>query len=94
MKQTAVEWLEEQIICQQNIYIDLGKKNKTLKKQVDAILTATTLLKMKCEQAKEMEKENVKNGYGDGIETIRKSFSVSSHIPKGAEEYYNETFNK
>jgi hypothetical protein len=46
------------------------------------------------EQAKEMEKQNVKNGYGDGIETMRKSFSVSSHIPKGAEEYYNETFNK
>jgi hypothetical protein len=45
-------------------------------------------------QAKEMEKQNVKNGYGDGIETMRKSFSVSSHIPKGAEEYYNETFNK
>jgi hypothetical protein len=45
-------------------------------------------------QAKEMEKENVKNAYGDGIETMRKSFSVSSHIPKGAEEYYNETFNK
>jgi len=45
-------------------------------------------------QAKEMEKKNVKNAYGDGIETMRKSFSVSSHIPKGAEEYYNETFNK
>jgi hypothetical protein len=56
-KQTAVEWLEEQIICQQNIYIDLAKKNKLLKKQVDAILTATTLLKMKCKQAKEMEKQ-------------------------------------
>jgi hypothetical protein len=46
------------------------------------------------EKAKEIEKQNVKNGYGDGIETMRKSFSVSSHIPKGAEEYYNETFNK
>jgi len=46
------------------------------------------------EQAKEMEKQQIKNAYGDGIETMRKSFSVSSHIPKGAEEYYNETFNK
>jgi len=46
------------------------------------------------QQAKEMEKQNVKNAYGNGIETMRKSFSVSSHIPKGAEEYYNETFNK
>jgi sialic acid synthase SpsE len=28
--------------------IDLAKKNKSLKKEVDAILTATTILKMKC----------------------------------------------
>jgi hypothetical protein len=45
-------------------------------------------------QAKEIEKQNVKNAYGSGIETMRKSFSVSSHIPKGSEEYYNETFNE
>jgi len=63
MKQTAVEWLENEIVCQQNIYIDLAKKNKSLKKQVDAILTATTLLKLKCEQAKEIEKQQ--QGYSE-----------------------------
>jgi hypothetical protein len=81
MKQTAVEWLEEQIICQQNIYIDLAKKNKLLKKQVDAILTATTLLKMKCKQAKEMEKQQIIDAYD----------KVSMNT---ALEYYKETFNK
>jgi hypothetical protein len=63
MKQTAVEWLEYQIICQQNIYIGMAKKNKSLKKQVDAILTATTLLKMKCKKAKEMQ--NKQQGYSE-----------------------------
>lgn len=46
------------------------------------------------EQAKEMEEQQIKTAYGSGIETMRKSFSISSHIPKGAQEYYNDTFNK
>ena len=49
---------------------------------------------LKIEQAKEMEEQQIKTAYGSGIETMRKSFSVSSHIQKGAQEYYNETFNK
>jgi hypothetical protein len=56
-QQTAVEWIIEEINQQQKKYIDLAKKDKSLKKGVDAILTATTLLKMKCEQAIEMEKQ-------------------------------------
>lgn len=54
---TAVEWLEVQIKEQQKSYIDLAKKDKSFKKSVDAILTATTLLLMKCNKAKEIEKE-------------------------------------
>lgn len=46
------------------------------------------------EQAKEMEEQQIKTAYGSGIETMRKSFSINSHIPKGAQEYYNDTFNK
>lgn len=48
----------------------------------------------KINQAKEMEEQQIKTAYGSGIETMRKSFSMSSHIPKGAQEYYNDTFNK
>lgn len=66
MEQTAVEWLEVQIKEQQKNYIDLAKKNKSLKKNVDAILTATTLLLMKCEQAKEMEKQQAERMYSEG----------------------------
>ena len=46
------------------------------------------------DKAKEMEEQQIKTAYGSGIETMRKSFSMSSHIPKGAQEYYNDTFNK
>jgi hypothetical protein len=63
MKQTAVDWIIEEINQQQKRYIDLAKKDKSLKKEVDAILTSTTLLKMKCDQAKEMEKQQ--QGYSE-----------------------------
>lgn len=70
MKQTAVEWLEQ----------EFNEKGK---------LTPVDFF-----QAKEMEEQQIKTAYGSGIETMRKSFSMSSHIPKGAQEYYNDTFNK
>jgi RNA-binding protein YhbY len=79
-KQTAVEWLIKVIDEQQKSYIDLAKKDKSLKKGVDAILTATTLLKIKCYQAKEMEKQQIIDAYDSKvIETL-------------ANEYYNETY--
>jgi hypothetical protein len=85
MKQTAVEWLIEEINQQQKRYIDLAKKDKSLKKGVDAILTATTILKIKCEQAKEMEKQQI-------IDARVKIILDSNYVE--AEQYYNETFNK
>lgn len=80
MIQTAVEWLLEQL---ENQVSDDGKQTMSLK--VRGYLR---------EQAKEMEEQQIKTAYGSGIETMRKSFSMSSHIPKGAQEYYNDTFNK
>ena len=66
MKQSAVEWIIEEINQQQKRYIDLAKKDKSFKKGVDAILTATTLLKMKCNQAKEMEKQQIIDAFNEG----------------------------
>lgn len=54
---TAVELVIKEIDQQQKRYIDLAKKDKSIKKEVDAILTATTFLKMKCEQVKEMDNQ-------------------------------------
>ena len=94
MKQTAVEWIIEEINQQQKRYIDLAKKDKSLKKEVDAILTATTLLKMKCEQAKEMEKQQIEKcaiyftNYA--IDTIEGKKEINGE--KQFEQYYNEIF--
>jgi hypothetical protein len=68
---TAVEWLEQEIDKQQKSYIDLAKKDKSLKIGVDAILTATTLLKLKCNQAKEMESEKNKK-FDEMLEMLQK----------------------
>ena len=84
-KQTAVEWLIKVIDEQQKSYIDLAKKDKSLKKGVDAILTATTLLKMKCNQAKEMEKQQIIDAVNWGLK-----YRASGFNP---ELYYNETFS-
>lgn len=76
---TAVEFLEEEIF----------RSYKFLLQKVDC-----AHLEESIKQAKEMEEQQIKTAYGSGIETMRKSFSMSSHIPKGAQEYYNDTFNK
>jgi hypothetical protein len=83
-KQTAVEWLIEEINQQQERAINAAKKDKSLRKGVDAILTATTVLKMKCEQAKEMEKEQHR--------VTAQDFYYGSHSFKNFEQYYNETY--
>jgi hypothetical protein len=89
-KQTAVDWLIEEINQMQKIYIDLNKKDKSLKKGVDAILTATTLLKMKCITAKEMEKEQIKEAYMSAL-----PYGLEySHYDKYANKYYNEIYKK
>jgi RNA-binding protein YhbY len=82
---TAVELVIKEIDQQQKRYIDLAKKDKSIKKEVDAILTATTLLKMKCEQALEMEKQQIIDAYERG--------DKYKFEPPGT-DYYTETFNK
>jgi 3-hydroxy-3-methylglutaryl CoA synthase len=47
----------------QNAYVELSKKDKKKSKEVDAILTATTLIKMKI-QSLSNDKRNTKNGSG------------------------------
>lgn len=73
---TAVEWLEEQINKQQQSYILLAKGSKSLKKGVEAILTATTLLKMKCTQAKEMENKKAHEYAEFAIRCDRKGMKI------------------
>ena len=75
---TAIEWLVEQLAVIGQLEIPKGSN------------AVTSII----DEAKEMEEQQIKTAYGSGIETMRKSFSMSSHIPKRAQEYYNDTFNK
>ena len=63
MKQTAVEWLSEQI------FNDVDLKD--------------SILKLAIQQAKEMEKEQIKDAY---------SFGIQDEYVIGSRNYYNETY--
>ena len=67
MKHTAVEWLENEIL------------NSDLKMKLQTGLKLFALIK----QAKEMEKQQIKNAY---------SFGIQDEYVIGSEQYYNETF--
>ena len=70
MKQTAVQWLVEQI-C--------GDHTSEWQKQID--------------QAKEMEKEQIKDAWDDGYDKGTRDRIEKILNPVGnAEQYYNETF--
>ena len=96
---TAVEWLVDEIKIQQQMYIDLAKKNKSLKKEVDAILTASTLIIMKSGLAKEMEKEQTAYSKEDVLkagEMGEINHLDTKHIVSYLDEakQYNETFKQ
>ena len=71
-KQTAVEWLEDTI--NQMIYNggDLGEDEHALRQHI--------------QQAKAMEKEQIKEGYLQGIDSILEV--------RNEEEYYNKTYRE
>jgi len=73
MKQTAVEWLVEQLT-----EVDYGCINKTFLQNNNSL--SGYKLRELLEQAKQMEKEQIKEAYCMGDDNI------------GAEQYYNETF--
>lgn len=54
---TVLTELIEQIEASQQRYIDLAKADIKMKKGVDAILTATTIIKMKANNLLEKEKQ-------------------------------------
>lgn len=89
---TAMQQLIEEIDNQQKRYIDLAKKDKKLSKGVDAILTATTLLKIKGQELIEVEKNQLMETYAHGMfECI--SFQITkSSDPVTPEQYYQKTF--
>jgi hypothetical protein len=74
MKQTAVEWLHNQLHLNISLYQDEWQ-----------------IIEGLMEQAKAMEKEQIEDayayGYADGFDDVK-----YDDEPKGAEQYYNETY--
>jgi hypothetical protein len=89
MKQTAVEWLVEQILTEVQNYEDGDIENEWeepfkheyVNKYIGMIDLSEFVIK-----AKEIEKEQMKN--------LFKAGHLYSGCPFGLEQYYNETFNK
>ena len=73
-KQTAVEWLEEQFVFFLKDIIE--NKNNILCKNL-------------FEQAKQMEKEQIKDAHLIGLIT-----SMEMEATKQAEQYYNQTYKQ
>ena len=84
-KITAVEWVIGEIEQMEKILDNLIKNDVSLKKDVDAVLTATTLLKMKCILAKEIEKEQQEMAFNEALD---------QYSDRSFEQYYNETYKK
>ena len=79
-KQTAVEWFFQQLTT-----VDYGCINKTFL-QNDNSLSGHNIRKL-FQQAKEMEKEQIKDAHLIGLIT-----SMEMEATKQSEQYYNETF--
>ena len=78
MKQTAVEWLVDQLKSTRKKY--MGFKNIDIDYQ--------EIIK----QAKEMEKEQIKNAFVDGADKEEMFNNENRAFITDAEQYYNKTF--
>jgi len=77
MKQTAVEWLQQEIILQTNLPLNL-----------ENVLVFNKLI----EQAKEMEKEQIRDAFNAGDLDSDTYFIPFLKENDESENYYNKTF--
>jgi hypothetical protein len=82
MKQTAVEWLVEQLV-------ELDKQLDGRRKNDDATVLKLNPTKL-FEQAKQMEKEQMIDAWSNGW---LNDYQSDEDVKNSAEHYYNETFN-
>lgn len=95
MKQTAVEWLISQILVEfESYHNDEGELiDKPTKKFYNAYIDSFDLSEF-VEQAKEMEKEQIKEAHTHNRCINNQTFDCTIESLNNAEQYYNETFNQ
>lgn len=93
---TPMMELIELIELQQKNYIQLAKNDKTKRKEVDAILTATTLVKMKAKSLLPKEKQVIEDAFNDGQINISDSRNTigMEHSNIKPETYYNTKYKQ
>jgi len=85
-QQTAVDWLENQLLKQKSIlknHFEEGKWNDDRCSEIDNCLEFV-------KQAKEMEKERIETAYNKG--TVHGIDYPESTLPISGEQYYNKTY--
>jgi len=84
MKQTAVEWFVEKLNQCEPMYS--GIQSKEHKEYIDMLI----------EQAKEMEKEQIKQAYNDGkaaVIHIENNMSLDEYLSESGEEFAKKEIN-
>lgn len=84
---TAISQMISVIQNMQKTYIEQakGSKDKSVKVRLDAILTATTILKINADSLLELERQQI-------IDAVNAGRTDDQHIIPT--EYYNNTYNK
>ena len=83
MKQTAVEWLVNEL-----------KKSKHYQQMINEVHKNSTIVSDILEQAKEMEKEQIKDSFLKGYVDDLHQPLPDDYYDYNAEQYYNETYKK
>ncbi len=88
--QEAIDYIDHM----QNVYIKKSKetKDKNYQKEVEAILTATTLIKIQAKDLLEKEKEQIKQTFDNGVYNAR--YFTKDEEQLNGEDYYNQTYNQ
>jgi hypothetical protein len=94
---TAMQELIDYIDHMQNVYIKKSKetKDKNYQKGVEAILTATTLIKIQAKDNLEKEKEQIITAFEVGYKScdLDETFEINRKLASG-ELHYNKTYNQ
>jgi hypothetical protein len=94
-KQTAVEWLIDQILVEYDTYFNEEGDlvDKPINQFFNAYKSSVNLIEY-VKQAKEMEKQQIKNAHTHNRCINNQTYDCTIEAFYNAEQYYNETFGK
>jgi hypothetical protein len=97
---TSMKILYDYIVEMEDNYMKMSKnsKDKDFKKGVDAILTATTLIRVQMKDGGfQLEKKQIINAHTEGINDLKEyelNGAMDFDYPRSGEQYFNEKYKK